>query len=109
MNDPVKNILITLTVIFLAAQLIMPKLGYSLALNFDTSCHSGAISSLERVNTGNSSCGASGNFVGFPFVVNFDYNNTLQKLLTLALDLLLLVVALSLFKMLKKNHPRAKK
>lgn len=99
-----KTILISLAIVYIAAQLVMPKLGYSLALNFDTSCYSGAISFLERVNTGSSSCGASGNFIGFPFVINFAYNTSFQKILTALLDFLPLIVGLGIFKILEKNH-----
>ena len=88
MRTKTRGMFVSLMVLYVVAQFVMPKIGLSVAPNFDASCYSGAISFLERVNTGNASCG-TGNpgFVGFPFVINFDYNNGLQKLVSLALDI----------------------
>lgn len=102
-----KIILVALIVVYLAAQIIMPRLGFALILNFDTSCYSGSISFLERANSPNASCGTRNpNFVGFPFVVNFDYNNSLQKLATLLFNMAPVVALIPLIWNKKRHRQR---
>jgi len=83
----------------------MPKLGLAIILNFDTSCYSGGISYLERANSPNASCGTRGSFIGFPFVVNYRYNNPLQKLVSGAIDALPLVIILGYATRKSKTKP----
>jgi hypothetical protein len=109
MRAKTRDILIILILAYSAAQIIMPKIGLSLALNFDTSCSSGYFALLERVNTGTSSCGASDpDFVGFPFVVNFDYNTRSQKVISAILDLGLAVPLAGATLLLYKKKPWAR-
>lgn len=97
LKSRLKTILISFAAIYLAAQLVAPAIGFSLILNDDASCYSGALSYIERANTGNASCGTqSSSFVGFPFVVNFSYNSPSQKVLSLILDSAPLAIILTI-------------
>lgn len=92
-----RKLILAAAILYILAQFIAPKIGLALALNFDTSCYSGSISFLERAGS-QSSCGAGGKEnIGFPFILTFGYNITMQKLIALSLDLIPLGILTSLY------------
>lgn len=84
----VKILVLSLIVIYLALQVLGPRIQIALTPNFDTSCYSGRFSFIERVSK-NSSCGAGPKgSVGFPFVFNFKYNPKHLNALVFLIDIL---------------------
>ena len=110
MRSKLRVIVITFVLLYLAAQIVMPKLGLAAIVNFDSSCYSGASRYLERANGPHgSSCGGSNtNFMGFPFVFNAFSNTIEQKLAVLVIDVLFGVAALVLLLYVLRRWSRTK-
>lgn len=99
-----KYLLISLSILYIVLQFLLPALGFSLELNFDRSCYTGSLAYVDRMG---STCSGSGiPAVGFPFVINNSNNYLLEQALVLLVDvtpLALLVLLASGFRVKRPN------
>jgi len=89
--------------LYLAAQLILPRLHLSYILNFDTSCYLHPLGVIEKFSPSGSCSAGLRSVFGFPFIIQLSLiSQRRQQLITFLIDMLPVFIALAAYSGVKR-------